>query len=484
MRMKEMHESVSRQHDLEKSELKKMYDDHNVEKTRQEKELRDEIETLKSELLRSNTNNETLKNTIKECTVAIETFTTSQSELMKQCEAQEKEISEWKQKTRRAIGLRMITLVRFGAAKRRAERDAQVWKQRFDEMQSREDEAEKSILDVETEVELRQDLAHRQISHLESKLEDMSLQIESLRDDLNQRDDKISELNIDLDRNLKLVSKQKKRISDVLEETNERESQIVTLESQIETLNLTIETLKMTIETKSRALNEAEACILDAENSRGETMTLSSQHISDLETKNADLKLEMEVLRHDMSRRQSVVVKNLRSEMESLRAEHNDLQDENVNLNETNCELQDENTNLKETNSKLQDENVNLNERNCELEVENTDLQNRNMDLKVKNSNLVEKNAEIKEKSMNTSEELETTNSRLQKMFEELASQSKTTAELKQQLEKMESLHELEMKENEEETDALMGEVETLRIRLQKQKRTCSRDSFDHTFLE
>ncbi len=57
-------------------------------------------------------------------------------------------------------------------------------------------------------------------------------------------------------------------------------------------------------------------------------------------------------------------------------------------------------------------------------------------------------------------------------MFEELASQSKTTAELKQQLEKMESLHELEMKENEEETDALMGEVETLRIRLQKQKKT------------
>ena len=149
----------------------------------------------------------------------------------------------------------------------------------------------------------------------------MSLQIESLRDDLNQRDDKISRLNMNLDRNLKLVSKQKKRISDVLEETNERESQIVTLESQIETLNLTIETLKMTIETKSRALNEAEACILDAENSRGETMTLSSQHISDLETKNADLKVEMEVLRHDMSRRQSVVVKDLRSEMESLRAE-------------------------------------------------------------------------------------------------------------------------------------------------------------------
>ena len=43
---------------------------------------------------------------------------------------------------------------------------------------------------------------------------------------------------------------------------------------------------------------------------------------------------------------------------------------------------------------------------------------------------------------------------------------------MKQQLEKMESLHELEMKENEEETDALMGEVETLRIRLQKQKKT------------
>ena len=45
MRMKEMHENVSRQHDLEKSELKKMYDDHDMEKTRQEKELRDEIET-------------------------------------------------------------------------------------------------------------------------------------------------------------------------------------------------------------------------------------------------------------------------------------------------------------------------------------------------------------------------------------------------------------------------------------------------------
>ena len=176
--MKEMHENVSRQHDLEKSELKKMYDDHDMEKTRQEKELRDEIEALKAELLRSNTNNEELKNTnenlkstnekckhtIKECTVAIETFTTSQSELMKQCEGKEEEISEWKQKTRRAIGLRMITLVRFGAAKRRAERDAEIWKQRFNEMQSREDEAEKSILDVETEVELRQDLAHRQIS--------------------------------------------------------------------------------------------------------------------------------------------------------------------------------------------------------------------------------------------------------------------------------------------------------------------------------
>ena len=51
--MKEMHESVSRQHDLEKSELKKMYDDHDTEKTRQEKELRDEIEALKFLILMS-----------------------------------------------------------------------------------------------------------------------------------------------------------------------------------------------------------------------------------------------------------------------------------------------------------------------------------------------------------------------------------------------------------------------------------------------
>ena len=53
MRMKEMHENVSRQHDLEKSELKKMYDDHDMEKTRQEKELRDEIEALKFLILMS-----------------------------------------------------------------------------------------------------------------------------------------------------------------------------------------------------------------------------------------------------------------------------------------------------------------------------------------------------------------------------------------------------------------------------------------------
>ena len=51
--MKEMHESVSRQHDLEKSELKKMYDDHDMEKTRQEKELLDEIEALKFLILMS-----------------------------------------------------------------------------------------------------------------------------------------------------------------------------------------------------------------------------------------------------------------------------------------------------------------------------------------------------------------------------------------------------------------------------------------------
>tara|TARA_B100000242_G_C42826044_1_gene383808 strand:- start:401 stop:628 length:228 start_codon:yes stop_codon:yes gene_type:complete len=40
-------------HDLEKSELKKMYDDHDMEKTRQEKELRDEIEALKFLILMS-----------------------------------------------------------------------------------------------------------------------------------------------------------------------------------------------------------------------------------------------------------------------------------------------------------------------------------------------------------------------------------------------------------------------------------------------
>lgn len=147
-----MRANVSREHDLEKSELMRM---HDVEMMRQEKELGDEIERLRSELLRSNASNEKLKNTVKECTIAIETFTTSQSELMKQCEAKEEDISDWKNKARRAIGLRMITLVRFGAAKRRAEKETEVWKQRFDEMQSREDDAEKSILDIEREYVLQ-----------------------------------------------------------------------------------------------------------------------------------------------------------------------------------------------------------------------------------------------------------------------------------------------------------------------------------------
>ena len=326
---------------------------------------------------------------------------------------------------------------------------------------------------------MSEDLTSRQISHLESKIEDMSMQVESLRDDLNRRDDKITGLKTDLDENLKIVSKQKKRISDVLEETNERESQIVTLENQIETLNLTIETLKITIDTKSRALNEAEACILDVESSRGETVSLSSQHISDLETKNADLKVEMEVLQQDMFRRQNVA-KDLRSEIQSLRSElkmnRECVSDEMRGLQDRNTDLEERNSKLQIENADLQGRNADLEERNSNLEDENTDLQDRNASLKVKNSNLQEMNFEIKQKSASEQEqqreELETANARLQKMFEELASQSKSSSELKQQLEKMESLHELEMKENEEETDALMGEVETLRVRLEKQKRT------------